>query len=167
MRPALSFPGYIWREDEVRPALEVSIDFLPKQFEGRWIDAVTEFTAGWVLRSRFAKKATLWNWCCISVNLISRHPQNQVPSLSEFIVQFGFPEDFLNDLEEALCKPFDNQLGMTEMLLTRRADGWRPICHVEAKRAWKTADSPDDWVPVEAPHDSKIPKSGRNRTHRA
>jgi hypothetical protein len=77
----------------------VSIDFPPKQFEGRWLTAVQQFAADWVLRNEFNKRATIWNWCCTSVNLIWRHPQNAVPSLSEFLIQFGLPDHFLGELE--------------------------------------------------------------------
>lgn len=99
-------------------------------------------------RKGFGRRATIWNWCCMSVNLVSRHPQNPRPSLSEFLIQFGLPGDFLGELQNALWKPFDQQLGVTEMLVARHDDGWRPICHVEGKRAWKFEDSPDDWVPI-------------------
>src|SRR5436190_1666463 len=114
MTEALNFPDYVSKEGQSRAGLEVGIQFLPKQFEGRWLDPVRKFTANWVQRNGFSKRATLWMWGCMSANLISRHPQNSTPSWSEYIVQFGLPERFLDELQESLRPAFDDQVALTE-----------------------------------------------------
>ena len=159
MKKGLNFPEYVRKEGGIRPALEVSIDFLPTQFEGRWLDPVREFTSRWVRRKKFNKKGTLWMLASISTNLISRHPESPAPSLSEFIVQFGLPELFFDELTDALHKSFNGQAAVTEMLPFRREDGWTPICHIEEGYAWKAEDSPDDWVPVRTLENSRAIKA--------
>jgi hypothetical protein len=144
----LNFPEYSWKESRPRTALEVSIDFLPDQYKGRWLDVVRKFTADWVSRNSFKKKATLWMWGSLSVNFISRHPATQVPNWSEFIVQFGLPDRFLEHLARVLGRTFDDEAAITEVIEVRSDDGWAPICHVERNRAWRAAD-PDRWVPID------------------
>jgi hypothetical protein len=102
MEETLEFPLLIWQEGKAQPALEVSIDFLPKKFEGKWLGTVRGLTSDWVLQNSFKKSTTLWMWGCISVNLVSRHPDHPVPSWSDFIIQFGLPERFGVELDVAL-----------------------------------------------------------------
>ena len=70
-------------------------------------------------------------WGAISVNLIRCHPAHPVPSWSEFLVQFGLPEKFIDELERELQKTFDGQAAITEYVSPNRDEGWTPICHVE------------------------------------
>jgi hypothetical protein len=41
-------------------AIEVSIDFLPKEFQGNWHRTVHAYTAKWVEKNAYREKATLW-----------------------------------------------------------------------------------------------------------
>jgi hypothetical protein len=150
MANTLAFPDLAYKAGEPRPTIEISIDFIPEKYRMQWHDIVREFTADWITRNSFQKKATLWNWCCISINLIHKHPDNPVPSLSEYIMQFGFPDRFFIALEERLRFKFNDQVRFSEYIPFCQDDGWRAICHVERRRAWENSstDSPDDWKPV-------------------
>ena len=143
----LEFPEHVCSEGASKLALEVSIDFLPKKFDGQWLDTVRRYVATWVAKHDFEKKATLWMWGTMSVNLVSRHPDHQTLSWSEFIIQFGLPKAFLPELEGRLRSQFDDQVAITEELSFQFDDGWTPICHVERGIVWKP-DDPDSWVPV-------------------
>lgn len=150
MVASLEFPDLSFSEGKSGPALEVSIDFLPSQYEGQWLDVVREFTADWVRRHDFARSGTLWMWGAVSVNLIRSHPADPVPSWSEFIVQFGLPAPFLPELAAHLTHKFERQAGITESLRFEQAAGWEPICHVEGGRAWLPVDAAT-WEPIVSP----------------
>ena len=62
----LSFPELVWKRGQRLPAIEVSIDFIPSQFHGRWLRVVQDFTDDWVKRTRFIGKGTLWMWSSTS-----------------------------------------------------------------------------------------------------
>lgn len=143
----LEFPKLVWKEKSVQPALEVSIDFLPEEYQGDWHDPIHQFTRRWVHQKNFTASSTLWMWGCISVNLAQRHKPS-VPSWSDFVVQFGMPAEFLNSLAADLDARFDHQAAITEQLTAIRADGWTPICHVEQGRVFKRVDA-DEWLEVE------------------
>jgi hypothetical protein len=141
----LSFPDFVWRENKSRLAIEISIDFIPASFRGRWLPVLQSFTADWVKKNRFLRKATLWMWFTpVSANFLAL---NGVPSGSEFVVQFGFPERFFEELEVHLGRLFDGRAAFKEYLTTRREDGWAAICHVEGGKAWHEIDA-DTWAPV-------------------
>jgi hypothetical protein len=98
-------------------------------------------------------------WGTISVNLIRCHPAHPVPSWSEFLVQFGFPEKFIEELELELQRTFNGQAAITEVLAPQRDDGWAPICHVEKETVWIEHD-PGQWEPwnkaEHAPHSAEV-----------
>lgn len=148
MLNVLEFPDLISKNGQTRSALEVSIDFLPEAYKGKWHKVVREFTAKWVRKNAFKKSATLWMWGCISGNLISKHPQNPVPSWSDFIVQFGLPGSFIEELETALARKFGGQVVITEELAFRPDDGWTAICHIEQSKTWAPAGD-DTWTPID------------------
>ncbi len=162
MENTLKYPDLVWKEREIRPAIEVSIDFLPEKYQGKWRAVVIEYTSHWIERNNFSKKATIWQWATLSVNLALRHPQHFGPSLSEFIVQFGLPGSFFAGLAAELKQKFENQCDITEHLAFQADDGWSAFCHVEQNKAWKEDDA-DIWVPAspaiahEAPRTVVIP----------
>jgi hypothetical protein len=143
---SLEFPDLEWKEGKAQPAIEVSIDFLPQRFRGKWHRAVHEVTAEWMGKHPFKKRATIWMWGCISVNMISRHPEHAQPSWSDFLIQFGLPNTFIPYLEHRLASLFKDQAAITEVLHPVREDGWTAICHVEQGRVWKESDA-DVWEP--------------------
>jgi hypothetical protein len=153
----LEFPEHPWVEGQIRPTIEVSIDFLPQRYQGKWHRAVHRFTDNWVRKRKFQQKAAIWMWGCISVNLISRHPDNQVPSWSDFLIQFGMPSRFWDELRMYLDSEFAGQCGGTEMLPATRSEGWVPICHVEQGKVWTLVDA-DTWSPFVPPTSTKRPR---------
>jgi hypothetical protein len=146
MSEQLEFPDHEWKTGLSRPAIEVSIDFLPAEYKGAWHRAIHEFAARWVKAKKFQKTATIWMWGTISTNLVSRHPENPVPSWSDFLIQFGLPEAFWTDLEQHLAREFAGQCAITMMVEPSRDDGWTPICHIEQGQVWKEVDA-DTWEP--------------------
>ena len=146
MENILEYPDLVSKEHEIRPAIEVSIDFLPEKYQGKWRSVVNDFTCHWIQRNNFSKRATIWQWATLSVNFLSRHPQYPGPSLSEFIVAFGLPSSFFSELAAELMQKFDNQCGI-EHIAFQLSDGWSAFCHIEQNRAWKEDDA-DIWVPV-------------------
>jgi len=145
--PILEFPELEWTEGTPRPAIEVSIDFLPKEFQGDWHRVVHALMAEWLRKNRFKMRATIWMWGCVSANMISRHPNNPQPSWSDFLIQFGLPTEFLPWLEQRLAAVFERQAGITEVLPAVRENGWTAICHVEQERVWTLIDA-DTWAPL-------------------
>jgi hypothetical protein len=145
MAEQIEWPELVWKEGATVPAVEVSLDFIPEQYYGNWQPVVRAFAAEWVERKSFKKKATIWMWGAISVNLISRHPQNPVPSWSEFLVVNGFPDQFLSDLASRLEDTFDGQAAITEYVEANREAGWTAICHIERGRAWVPVDGDMTW----------------------
>jgi hypothetical protein len=137
----LSFPELAWKEGERRPAIEISIDFIPNEFQGKWLSVVRKFTGNWVRTNNFRGKGTLWMWGTMSVNYITL---NHVPSWSEFVIQFGLPDKFFNQLEQYLSKQFDHRTGFKEHVTATRGNGWTAICCVEAGKAW-IEDDADTW----------------------
>lgn len=145
MLPKLEFPDFAWKEGSLQNTLEVSIDFLPSIYEGRWLDVVRESTAEWVRSTAFAKRGTIWMWGSISSNF---QIENKIPSWSEFIVSLGFPASFNSHLYSNLSKSFQKNVRFSETLQLRRDDGWSPVCHVEKRTSWRQEDA-DLWVPYE------------------
>ncbi len=146
MTNQLHFPDLAWKSNQERLAVEVSVDFLPAEYENNWHRGVHECVADWVKKNNFKKEATLWTWAGPSVNLISRHPQYQAPTLSEFIVQFGLSDNFMIMLMQMLVGKFDNQVGASELFRPHRDEGWLAFCHIEQGRVWKCEDA-DTWEP--------------------
>lgn len=142
----LEFPDHARKEGQIRPGIEVSIDFLPKKYRNAWHRAVHTHADRWLQKNRFQKTATIWMWGCMSVNLISRHPDTAVPSWSDFLIQFGLPSAFWDQLRTYLDREFAGQCGSTEMMQAKRDDGWCPICHIEQGKVWTLADA-DTWSP--------------------
>jgi hypothetical protein len=120
---------------------------LPEPLKVKWHGVIRKFTADWIQKNAFKKRATLWMWGCMSVNLISRHPQYSVPSWSDFILQFGLPGRFISELDTALAGKFDDQAALTEIITFKRDDGWAAICHIEQGRAW-APEGDDSWRPL-------------------
>jgi hypothetical protein len=75
------------------------------------------------------------------------HGAQPGPKLVGFVIQFGLPEKFFNELEQHLSKQFDRRAGFKEYVTATRGDGWRAICHVEGGKAWTEVDA-DTWVPI-------------------
>jgi hypothetical protein len=143
----LHFPELVWKEAKECLPVEIAIDFLPAAYEdGNWQRGIHEVVAKWVAEKKFAGTGTLWTWTTLSINLASRHPQYAMPTMNEFVVQFGFPAWFEDYLKEALVAKFNNQVGSFDIVAPRRDDGWMPICHVEQGRVWKCVDA-DLWEP--------------------
>lgn len=140
MAKRLEYPELQSIDGAARPALEISLDFLPKNFEGRWLDVVRGFTADWVARTSFKAKATIWMWGAMSVNLAHRHPSHPVPSWSEFLIAFGFPPAFFEALATLIEDRFEGQAGITQQIDFNEDAGWTAICHVECGRAWMPLD---------------------------
>ncbi len=146
MTVELEYPELTWKEGQLVPAIEVSIDFLPREYQGNWHRAVQAYTARWVKEKEFKKKGSLWMWGCISVNMISRHPEVHMPTWSDFIIQFGLPTNFIPGLSLRLERVFKGQAAITEHLQSVRDHGWVAICHVEQNKAWIPKDG-DSWIP--------------------
>jgi hypothetical protein len=142
----LEFPDHAWKEGQIRPSIEVGIDFLPAKCLGSWHRVVHGFADTWVQKHRFQKRATIWMWGCMSANLISRHPDNPIPSWSDFLIQFGFQSSFWDELRMYLDREFAGQCGGTEMMQAIRDEGWTPICHIEQGKVWTRIDA-DTWAP--------------------
>lgn len=148
MPTSLQFPELVIRKAPV-PALEVGIDYLSEELELRWMDELREFTRVFVERSGFQKKATIWNWCGMSVNL-TRAGQRP-PGRSMWHVAFGLPGTFLPELEGYLGHQLGSEnVRISEYMVPSRADGWQPICHVEQGRAWWPLDAAE-WAVVLPP----------------
>ena len=153
----LEFPEHTWQEGRVCPTIEVSIDFLPQKYYGNWHRSVHQFAENWVLNHKFQRKATIWMWGCMSVNLVSAHPNNPVPSWSDFLIQFGLPSKFWGGLRMYLDSEFAGQCGGTKMLPAIHSEGWTPICHVEQGKVWTLVDA-DTWSPFVRSESSKKPR---------
>ena len=140
MSDLLEYPDLSWAAGKSLPAIEVSIDFLPDEFQGRWLDVVRQFTADWVSQTGFRQQGTIWMWGQLSVNLVSRHPAHPVPSWSDFLVQVGFPPAYFDALARHVEGRFERQAAVTECLTLEHDAGWAPICHVEDGRTWRPID---------------------------
>lgn len=139
----LEFPELAWKEGERKLAIEISIDYLPQEYQGRWQHPILEFTANWVANKSFEKKGTVYMWGSMSCNYAMKHG---VPSWSEFIIVFGLPAVFADALARSLTGTFRDQAGYREYVTARRDDGWSAFCHVEQGNVWTLVDA-DTWSP--------------------
>jgi hypothetical protein len=140
MAKTLEFPDHVWAEGNVAYGVEVAIDLLPSEFEGKWRRAVESSTDGWVRSKGFTKPASLWMWGTMSVSF------NNVPGWSEFVVPVGLPKSFLSHLHDGLSKTFRKGVRFSEAVQLSRDDGWAAICHVQDGIVWVEEDA-DLWVP--------------------
>lgn len=129
-----------WREGQAKPALEIRIDELPDEYQGRWHDPVFAFTKDWVAEKSFGKTATLWQWGGMSVNPIP----GAEPGWSEFIIAFGVPQTYLHGLARHLVKKFGGKARITEHVTAQTNDGWAAFCHIEEGRVWREI-GPHEW----------------------
>lgn len=146
MSMTLEFPEHVWKEKSVKYGIEVSIDFLPPEFEGNWLPVVYAASEKWVRSKKFDGKATLWMWGTVSINF---QAVNDDASWSEFVIPVGLPESFLIFLHAELTKSFGNKVRFSEGIQLRRAEGWAAICHIENGRAWVEEDA-NLWIPFDS-----------------
>lgn len=139
MTDFLEFPELCSEDAVVRSALEVGLDFIPKQYEGRWLDVVREFTAQWVEHHGLPGEATIWMHGAMSATLANRRAKNPQSSWSEFLVEFGFPPAFFPALTAHVEQAFERRAAVTGELVFSEEDGWLAICHVEDGRVWRPA----------------------------
>jgi hypothetical protein len=142
----LDWPELVWREGGSKPAIEIGIDFLPEPYHYTWDTAILEITAKLCRRNKWPEKATIWQWGSPSVNLVRAHPEHREATWSEFLVQFGFPKAFWDELGLELHGLFNKQCGMTGEVSPRRSEGWQAMCHVEQGKVWFRADAAT-WLP--------------------
>jgi hypothetical protein len=140
MAKTIEFPDHPWTEGSIAYGVEVAIDLLPLQFEGKWRRAVESSTDAWVRLKQFKKPATLWMWGTISINF------NNSPGWSEFVIPVGLPKSFLIHLHADLLKKFGKGVRSSEAVQLVRDDGWTPICHVQDGVVWVEEDA-NVWVP--------------------
>ncbi|WP_262269582.1 hypothetical protein [Microvirga yunnanensis] len=146
MSELLEAPELVWTNGMSRSVLEVSLESIPTEFEGQWLNVVRDFIAEWVRRNSFTGEATIWMWEAIGANLIGRHTSTPAPGSSEFIIQFGLPEKFIRDLELTLQTVLDGHAAVTEVLTAQEDERWAPIFHVQDGLVW-SEDDPGEWVP--------------------
>lgn len=71
---------------------------------------------------------------------------NNAASWSEFVIPVGFPEDFIESLDDDLTFAFDKNVRLSEVVHMVRDAGWAAICHIQDGITWTQADA-DRWVP--------------------
>ena len=140
MAKTLEFPDHHWTEGSIAYGVEVAIDLLPSQFEGKWRRAVESSTDAWVRSKGFEKRATLWMWGTMSLNF------SNLPGWSEFVVPVGLPKSFLKHLHAGLSETFRNGVRFSEAVQLVRDDGWTAICHIQDGVVFIEEDA-DLWVP--------------------
>ena len=137
---SLMFPELVMRNHARLPALEVGIDYFPERLEIGWLRYLEDCTCQFVESTNFQRKATIWNWCGISVNLSKGNSRPLGRSM--FHVVFGLPSKFLSLLELHMQRHlgWDNAR-VTEYITVNDDDGWVPVCHVEQGKVWKPLDA--------------------------
>ena len=118
---------------EISP-IELDVDHLQVETSGGWLGVIHSITRKWVTANRFNKRGTIWVWFSPSVNF-GHH------GMSAFLVVYGLPSKFRNQLGAELSRRFNRSVRVNSDYVTpNRADGWAAQCHVEEGRVWAVED---------------------------
>lgn len=139
MAGTLTLPEHAWKEGSVAYGVEVAIDLLPSEFEGKWLEVVEMSTDKWVRSNGLKKPATLWMWGTMSINF------HQL-GWSEYVVPVGLSKPFLIHLHKDLSNAFREAVRFSEGIQLVRNEGWAAICHIQDGIVWVEEDA-DLWAP--------------------
>ena len=142
-KPAPDFEGdpldvyYI----DATASIEIDSDTIEGPYaEGAWEALIAPFTAKWVAKKPFSKRATVWVWGSPSVNF--GHP-----GYSYFIAECGFPSHYFSDLQSHLARKLGKKSRFSDYVQPNPSRGWRARVHVQDGTVWQPLDE-EIWTAV-------------------
>lgn len=144
-KPAPDFKGDIFDTYAIdaTSSIEIDSDAIEGEYaNGAWEELIVQFTAQWLAKKEFPKRATLWVWGSPSVNF--GHP-----GYSYFIAECGFPMRYFGELRVHLSRKLGKKARFSDDVQPNPNRGWSARLHAQDGKLWQPLDD-EMWTAVKA-----------------